>query len=184
MLAGLTGAMIATALAEVVIGPALNAQGSSLEMGGIPLLLSAIVFAPLIAAMVAGLAASSRPYVAGAVGAVALDFMATAFTNGSPTIISPPLLPLYVAIGLWGSLIVDSRLAGRAARFRDFRDGSFTFSVIVAFLALLGAAIYWVPWKIGVALEVLFLVAFFGWIALRNRRARPGLPDRTESFGR
>ena len=59
-----------------MVGPALGAQGNRLDMGGILLLLSAIMFAPLLAGMVAGLAASSHPYRAGLVGAVALQIIA------------------------------------------------------------------------------------------------------------
>jgi hypothetical protein len=174
-LAGLIGALSSALVAEVVVGPALSAQGNSLDMAGIPLLLSAIMFAPLLAGMLAGLAASRHPYRAGLVGAVGLQIMAGIILGNfhyQTTIIVPPTLLsiLYVPVGLWGSLIVDPRLRGRAARFRDFRDGSLSFAFIVSFLALLGAAIYWCPWQIGVPLELLLLAVCFAGIVLRNRR--------------
>ena len=87
------------------------------------------MFAPFLAGMVAGLAASSHPYRAGLVGAVGLQIIAGIILGSihyQTTIIVPPTLPsiLYVPVVLWGSLIVDPRLVGRAARFRGFGDGS------------------------------------------------------------
>lgn len=173
-LAGLLGATLAALIAEVVVGPALSAQGSRLEMGGIPLLLSALVFAPLLAAMVAGLLAAAHPYRAGLVaqvGLVAIAVIAQEMQGRMvTTLISPAALLFYIPIGLWGSLLVDPRLAGRAARFRAVRDGSLGFAVIISFFALLGAAIYWVPATVGLLLELLLLAAFYGWIAWRNRQ--------------
>jgi hypothetical protein len=173
--AGLAGAVVSGLLSETVIGPALAAQGQKLEMGGIPLLLSGIAFAPLLAAMVSGLLSKSHPYWAGLIAQVGLVAIATVVQEihgrVATTIISPAPLPIYAAIGLWGSLIVDARLLGRAARLRGFRDGSVTFAGIIAFLALLGAGIYWVPALFGLVFDLALVLLFFGWIVRRNRQA-------------
>jgi hypothetical protein len=174
--AALAGAAVSALISERIIGPALTAQGSKLEMGGIPLLLSAIVFAPLLAAMVAGLLSEWHPYWAGFLAQIGLVGVAVVVQeihgHVATTIISPAPLPFYAVIGLWGSLIVDAELRGRAARFRALRDGSITIAGIISFLALLGAAIYWPPALWGLVLDAALVLLFFGWIVRRNRQAQ------------
>lgn len=174
--ASAAGALLSAAVSEFVIGPALSAQGSKLEMGGIPLLLSAFVFAPLFAAMVAGLFPTGHPYASGfgaEIGMIAVAFAAQEYHGSvATTIISPAPLPLYAAIGLWGSLLVDAELKGRARRFQRLRDGSAIFAATIFFLALLGAAIHWVDPLIGLAAEIVAIALFFGWLSRRKRLAQ------------
>lgn len=173
------GAVSAAAYA-ILSGLAFNGL-RSWEMGAIPFLLAAFVFVGLLAGIVAGLGWRARPYLAAVLAMVLLFVLGDQIGDRREAL--TPLLtaderrefwaniqgflfaggPFGVGFALWGALIVDPR-----PRWRWLRDGSYAFAGWLAFVALVPAAIHWLPWPIGFAGAAAAAIAFTVWIARRN----------------
>jgi len=169
--AGIAGALGAAAAfllasAEAV---AVTAKSSEYDMGGIPIVLSALGFMPLAAGLVAGLAAPGRPYPA-AFAAWAFLLATSAVLSstrdlrlGAETYLFPAGLNVFFV--LWGALLTDPD----AHRLRTFRDGTLPLAGLMSFLAAIPIADVYFPGKTA-WLPLAALVGFFVWLGMRNQR--------------
>lgn len=168
--AGLAGAALAVPYA-VGTDVAFAAHAREWDMGGIPLLLSSLVFVGFLTGVTAGLAAPARPYLAAALGTIAVTVVGTLLDSYDldSDLLSPAWAPLGLVAAWWGALIVDPLPAGRAARFTLLRNASYLPAWFVSFFALLGPGIHYVP-RFGGWLAALIPAAFLIAVASRNRR--------------
>ena len=172
--AGLAGAALAVPYA-IGTDAAFAAHSREWDMGGIPLLLSSLLFVGFLTGVTAGVAAPRRPYLAAAIGTIAVTvagILLDAYDLNSD-LLSPAWAPLGLVAAWWGALVVDPLPAGRAARLTLLRNASYLPAWFVSFFALLGPAIHYVP-RFGGWLAALIPAAFFIAVAARNRRR----PDR------
>jgi hypothetical protein len=172
--AGVAAALLAVAFTELAAAPALEARGRSWEMGGIPFLFAAIFFAPLLAALVAGLFAPRRVYWAAGAAAAALAIAAGAVTQfqNNPGLSFIALTPFGLPLIAWGAVLVDATPAGWTLRLRGLRDATYAPAGILSFMALLPPSLDAAPGVPGLVLAAVIPAAFFLWLARRNTRAR------------
>jgi len=124
--AGLAGAALAVPYA-IGTDVAFAAHSREWDMGGIPLLLSSLLFLGFLTGVTAGLAAPARPYLAAAIGMIAVT-VAGILLDGydlDSDLLSPAWAPLGLVAAWWGVLIVDPLPTGRAARFTLLRNASY-----------------------------------------------------------
>lgn len=169
LVSGTLGAAVAFGLASLE-ATAVTAKSSEYEMGGIPIVLSALGFMPLAAGLIASLASPRRPYPA-ALAAWALLLLTSIVLSimpdvrlGGETYLFPATINILFV--LWGALLAD--LAPR--RLRTLRDGTLPLAGLMSFLAAIPIADVFFPGK-SAWLPLVALVGFFVWLGIRNQRA-------------
>ena len=164
-------------------GLAFNALSRGLEIGAVPLLLTAFVFVGLLAGTVAALLCPARPYVA-AVLAAFLVFVFATVINDLKEQLTPAMtrderreywasiegllfggFPFGVPFALWGALLADVN----PRRLGSFRAASYPFAGLITFGALTPVAVHWLSWPIGLPVAVILAVAVIVWMIRRNR---------------
>jgi hypothetical protein len=171
--AATAGGLSAAVLVESVVYPALGAIGRSWELGAVPALLSTILFAPVLAAIIAGLVQPVQIYLT----AVTAYVVIAATAAGYVLLQLQPTILVFVATGwglplaLWGALLVDARPSGRAQRLRGLRDLSYGPACLMTVFAILPPCVHWLPEPHSVIIAWSIPAGFFLWLAARNRRA-------------
>lgn len=186
--AALIGAVTAAGY-SFATGIAFRAHSRAWEMGAIPLLLAAFVFVGLLTGTVAALLSRQRPYLAAVLAMVTL-FAIAAGVNEFREALTPGMTgderrefwaniegllfgggPIGVPFALWGALIVNPR----PGRLRGVRDATYGIAGFIAFVALIPAAVHWLPWRVGIPAAAAVALAFVVWITRRNRPAAEGI---------
>jgi hypothetical protein len=181
--AGALGGATAAVYA-VLTGIAFHDMSRAWEMGAIPLLLASFVFVGLLSGIVAGLGCRRHPYLAALVASFLILVIASAISDFREEL-TPALtrderrefwaniegllfagFPFGLPLALWGALVTDLK-PGRLAVVRDFSYGPIGF---VVFVAIVPAALRWLPWQGGMVAAAAAALAFALWIARRNRR--------------
>lgn len=171
ILAATTGGVSAAVFVESVSYPALEAVGRSWEMGAIPSLLATILFAPVFAAMIAGLIQPTSIYLTAVTSyaAIAVTTVAYVLLELEPTILVFVATGWGLALALWGGLIVDARLGGRAKNFGVLRDLSYGPACLMSVFAILPPSVHLLPEPLSIIVAFAIPSAFFLWLASRNR---------------
>lgn len=171
IVAAAIGGVSAAVFVESVVYPALETVGRSWELGAIPALLSAILFAPVLAAIIAGLIQPAGIYLTSVTAYVVI----AATTVGYVVLQLQPTILVFVATGwglplaLWGALLVDARLGGRAESLRSLRDLSYAPACLMTVFAILPPSVHWLPEPFSVIVAWGIPSAFFLWLSSRNR---------------
>jgi hypothetical protein len=172
IVAATTGGLTAAVFVESVAYPALGTVGRSWELGAVPALLSTILFAPVVAAIIAGLIQPVRTYLT----AVTAYVVIAATAAGYVLLQLQPTILVFVATGwglplaLWGALLVDARPSGRAQRLRGLRDLSYGPACLMTVFAILPPCVHWLSEPLSVIIAWTIPSAFFLWLSSRNRR--------------
>lgn len=174
ILAAAAGGLVAGAFIELVAYPALEIVGRGWELGAVPFLLAQVAFAPVLAALIAGLAHPDRVYLTALLsqGALAAFAILVAETRANPGVSFIAVTPFGIPLALWGALLVDAHLGGRAQALAPLRDISYIPAYFLTLCAIFPPAIFWLPAPFGAMLAVAAPAAFFIGLAGRNRRIR------------
>jgi hypothetical protein len=184
--AATVGAVAAAGYA-IASGVAFTTLSRGLEMGAIPLMLSAFVFVGLLAGTLAGLLCRERPYLAAFLASFLVFVFATG-VNDFKEQLTPAMtrdqrrefwasiegllfggFPFGVPFALWGALLGNVN-PGRLAAPRVI---SYPFAGLIGFGAVTPLAVHWLPWPLGLTAAAVSTAAFIIWIGHRNRRTPP-----------